>query len=241
MPASASLMLDVTGLDRAAPQVLNAGSAAGIAGGLGALLSRLGTALTAEGVNVKNIVSIFHGESAVAIIPTAHSSALVIVARTSDQARTQSELARLEVPLARLFRVPSSGAAAKAVFVDHRVAGITVHQVRLTAGLQFDYAVFNGIVAISTSSQGIAQVVANAHPLAREPSFATALGDRPKLVTSLVFANLAQLLKLGNLSGLSASATWKRLQPDLQRIGAVGLTSARGPGDSTTELSIQVK
>jgi Protein of unknown function (DUF3352) len=241
MPASASLMLDVTGLDRAAPQVLNAGSAAGIAGGIGPLLSRLGAALTSEGVNVKDIVSIFHGESAVAIIPTAHSPALVIIARTADQARTRSELARLEVPLARLFRVPSSGAAAKAVFADHRVAGATVHQVRLTAGLQFDYAVFRGIVAISTSSQGIDQVVQNAHPLARDPSFASALSGRPKLVTSLVFANLAQLLKVENLSGQSASATWNRLQPDLQRIGAVGLISAQGPSDSTTELSVQVR
>src|SRR6202012_916710 len=99
IPASASLMLDVTGLNRVIPQVLNAGSAAGIAGGIGPLLSRLGSALTAEGVNVKDIVSIFDGESAVAIIPTAHAPALVIIARPSNQARAQSELAQLDAPL----------------------------------------------------------------------------------------------------------------------------------------------
>ena len=45
MPAGASLMLDVSGLDRVAPQVLNAGSSAGVAGGIGPLLTRLGAAL----------------------------------------------------------------------------------------------------------------------------------------------------------------------------------------------------
>ena len=33
MPTGSILMLDVTGLDRVAPAVLNAGSAAGVAGG----------------------------------------------------------------------------------------------------------------------------------------------------------------------------------------------------------------
>ncbi len=69
MPAGSILMLDVTGLDRVAPHVLNAGASAGVAGGLGPLLSRLGGALGSEGINVSNIVSIFDRETAVAIVP----------------------------------------------------------------------------------------------------------------------------------------------------------------------------
>ena len=49
MPAGSILMLDVTGLDRIAPRVLNAGATAGVAGGLGPLLSRLGAALRRGG------------------------------------------------------------------------------------------------------------------------------------------------------------------------------------------------
>jgi hypothetical protein len=241
VPASATLMLDVTGLDRVAPQVLNAGSAAGIAGGIGPLLSRLGAALTSAGANVKDIVSIFHGESAVAIVPTAQSPALVIVARTTNPARARSELARLEVPLAQLFRVPSGSSGSAPAFTGRRVDGIVVRQLRLTPRLQFDYAVFRGMVVVSTSLQGIAEVARNAHPLARDPAFATALAGRPKLVTSLVFANLARLLSAGQLTALTGSATLSRLLPDLQRIGAVGLSSSRGPSDATTELSVQVK
>jgi hypothetical protein len=213
----------------------------GITGGIGPVLSRLGSALAAEGVNVKDIVSIFQGETAVAIVPTAHTPALVIIARTGDPTRAQSELGQLEAPLAKLFRVATGSSGSGLAFKDRRIAGVTVHQLGLTPGFQFDYAVFRGMVVISTSLRGMTQVIDNSHPLAGGSSFTTALGSRPRLVTSLVFANLAQLLKVGNLTSLTGSSTWNRIQPALQRIGAVGLTSSRGPDDSTTELSIQVK
>src|ERR1019366_1758321 len=66
MPTGSILMLDVVGLDRLAPSVLNAGAVAGVAGGIGPLLSRLGSALASEGVNVHDLTSIFSGETAVA-------------------------------------------------------------------------------------------------------------------------------------------------------------------------------
>lgn len=241
MPAGATLMLDVTGLDRAAPQVLNAGSAAGIAGGIGALLSRLGAALRSEGVNVSALVSIFHGESGVAIVPGGKSPALLVVARTSDQKRTQDELAQLEAPLAQLFASPSKSSSSEPVFSDRQVSGVTVHQLLLTTGFQLDYAVFRGLVVISTSLQGIADVAGQTHPLSRDPGFVAALGSRPRLVTSMVFADLGQLLGVGKITGLTGSPTYTRLQPDLQKIGAVGLTSTRTADDSTTDLTIQVK
>jgi hypothetical protein len=239
MPTAASLMLDVTGLDRVAPQVLNAGSAAGIAGGLGPLLSRLGSALVSEGVNVKDLVSIFHGESAVAIVGSGQTPTLVVAARTANQARTQTELAQLQAPLAQLFSSPSKSSSSVPVFNDRQVAGITAHQLALATGFQLDYAVFRGLVVISTSLQGIAAVAQQSHPLSRNPDFNATLGDRPSLVTSLVFADLAQLLSVGQQTGLGS--TYSRLQPDLQRITAVGLTSARGKDESTTQVAVKVK
>ena len=55
-------MLDLTGLDRAAPQLLGAGAAAGIGATIGPLLSRLGAALSAEGVNVPQLLSLFRDQ-----------------------------------------------------------------------------------------------------------------------------------------------------------------------------------
>ena len=239
MPTGSILMLDVNGLDRVAPQVLNAGAAAGVAGGIGPLLSRLGSALAAEGVNVHDIVSIFHGETAVAIVPHAQTPTLVIVARTADQARTRSELAQLQIPLAQLFK-PASGSAAIPGFNDRQVGSVTAHELPLANGLQLDYAVSNGVVMISTSLEGIAAVAQRSHPLATDPSFRVALGHRPPTVTSLVYLDFGRLLTLGEQTGLTSSARFKALRSDLEKIQAVGLSSTRAPGESTAQLSIRI-
>jgi hypothetical protein len=241
LPAGATLALDVSGLDHVAPQVLNAGSAAGIAGGLGPLISRLGTALVAEGVKVSDLVSIFHGESAIAILGSGRASTLVVVARTSDAARSESELARVQAPLQRLFRLPSPKDGASPHFVTRTVAGVTDHQIQLTTALQLNYAVFNGLVVISTGQSGIAAVAQRGHRLSADPSFTQVLGTRPAQVTSLVYASLGTLLHLSSAASASSTSLITRLAPDLQHIGAAGLSSTRTGNDATTDLTLQIR
>ncbi len=239
MPARASLMLDVSGLDRVAPRVLNAGSSAGVAGGIGPLLSRLGTALASEGVNVADVVSIFHREAAVAVVPHGQTPTLVIVARTANPARTRTELAALEAPLAQLFAPTAKDSASAPVFNDLTVAGVTAHQLALASGLQLDYAVFRGLVVISTSQQGISAVAQRTRStLAATTAFRAVLGDRPSRVTALVYADLGKLLPVGSSTGLTS--TLAAVTDDLKRVGAVGLSSTRGASDSTAQLTIQV-
>jgi hypothetical protein len=240
MPATSSLLLDVADLDKVAPQVLNAGSAAGLAGGIGPLLGRLGSALKSEGVNVSDLVSIFHREAALAIVGGGKSPTLVIVARTADESRTQHELAALEAPLAQLFSTPGKNQRSEPVFNDRTVAGITAHQLQLASGFQLDYAVFHGLVVISTSLQGIQDVARQSSPLSRDPAFAAVLGAAPRQVTSLVFANLATLIGATQQSGVTGTLA-ARLMPDLQRVSGVGLTSTRAGSESTTQVTVQVK
>ena len=243
MPAGSSLMLDVTGLDHVAPRVLDAGASAGVAGGIGPLLSRLGTALKSEGVNVADIVSIFDREAAVAIVPNGSSPTLVIVARTPDQARTQTELAQLEVPLAQLFAPAGKSSQSAPVFNDRTVDGVTAHQLALTTGLQLDYAVFHGLVVIATGLPGIAAVAQGGHTLAADPAFRAVLGARPRRVTSLVYADPGQLLNLGSSTGLTGSTTITAVESELRKIAAIGLVSAvtgTSNTDSTTQVTLQV-
>jgi Protein of unknown function (DUF3352) len=241
MPSGSILVLDVAGLDRVAPQVLNAGAAAGVAGGLGPLLSRLGTALAAEGVNVHDLVSIFHGETAVAILPHARAPVLVIVARTANQLRTATELAQLQIPLAQLFRSPNASAASQQnLFNDQQVGGITAHQLALANGLQLDYAVAHGLVIISTSLDGIAAVAQRARTLAAEPAFRSVLGTRPARVTSLVFLDFVRLLSLGEQTGLTSSARFEALRGDLEKIQAVGLSATHTATESSATINMRV-
>ncbi len=241
MPASSSLLLDVADLDKVAPQVLNAGSAAGLAGGIGPLLSRLGSALRSEGVDVSDLISIFHREAAVAIVGSGKAPTLVIVARTPDQTRTQHELAQLEAPLAQLFSTPGKSQSSVPVFNDRQLAGVTVHQLQLATGFQLDYAVFHGLVVISTSLAGIQDVAQQTRPLSRDPAFTSVLGSAPRRLTSLVFASLASLIGATQQTGVTTGSLSARLTPDLQRITGVGLTSTRGASDSTTQVTVAVK
>ncbi len=243
LPANATLMFDVSDLARAAPELLSAGTTAGIAGQVGPLLRRLGAALAAEGVNVHSLDSIFAGETAVLITPPgplSTSPSLAIVARTSNPAQTRTTLASLEVPLAQLFPAPNAGPGQAPEFDDVQIAGITAHELSLTTGLKIDYAVADGLVVVSTSRSGIAAVLGSRRSLASQSEFQTALDGRPQRVSSLLFLDFSQLLSLGEQTGLARSAGSGALTPDLQSIRAVGMDSTSGEADTTAELFLQI-
>lgn len=248
IPSGSMLLLDVTGLDKIASHMLQAGAAGGVVRNLGPLLSRLGSALQSEGVDVKGIASLFDGETAVAIGPatktpkkgTTGSPPLIIVTRTSNESHTATQLANLEVPLSQLFPAPASGSGQVPQFTDHLIDGVTAHQLSLAPGLQLDYAVFRGLVVISTSLNGIGAVVSHARSLADQPSYSAALSSSPGQVSSLVFLDFNQLLSLAEQTGLFRGTRYRLLRPDLEKVRAVGLTSTRGEADSTAELFLQI-
>ncbi len=93
---------------------------------------------------------------------------------------------------------------------------------------------------ISSSLDGIAAVVHHEHAIAQEHEFSSAMAGNPQRVTSLLFLDFSQLLSLGEQTGISRSAALTALQPDLQRIRAVGLSSTSGEDDSTAELTLQI-
>ncbi len=247
LPAGSSLLLDVDGLARAAPVVLSATAAVGVAPRIGPLLQRLGTALKSQGVDLGQALSLFAGETAVAITPAPRvaapagsGSALVIVARTAHQDLARALLAGLEGPLAQLFPPPANGPGQAPEWNDVQVAGVSAHQLAIAPGLELDYAVFRGLVVVSTSLRGIAAIAHHGRPLADRPAYLAALGQGPRRVTSLLFANFSQLLNLAEQMGLTRGAQLSPLRPDLERIRTLGLVSSRGEADTTAELILQI-
>jgi hypothetical protein len=162
------------------------------------------------------------------------------VAKTQHEDQARTAMAALEAPLSQLFKPPSSGPGQATVFSDRNVAGITAHHLALAPGLEFDYAVFDGKVVISTSLAGIAAVRNPGRALQDDKRYKLTLGDRPSRVTSLLFLDFSQLLTLGEQTGLTSGARYRTLRPDLQRIRAVGLSSSSGETDSTAELFLQI-
>ena len=240
VPAGSVLMLDVARLDRVAPRILSAGAAGGVAGQVGPLLQRLGRALASEGVNVAGLLALFDGETAVTITSGASKPALLIVARTAHEQQVRTQLAGLEIPLQQLFPPAAAGPGQAPSFTDRQVAGVTIHRLALAPGLELDYAINNGFLLVSTGAGAIASAVQHPRGLAADPTYRAALPAVPEKVTSLLFLDFSQLLSLGEQTGLTKSAQFRTLRPDLQRIRAVGLTSTRGEADSTAELFLQI-
>jgi hypothetical protein len=239
LPSGSELMLDTGGLDRAAPGLLSALATGGIAGNVGPLLYRVGSALASEGVSVRNVLSLFDGETAVAIAPGA-SPALLIVARVRNQAAARTELAALEGPVTALFSPTGSAGGQVPELADHEVAGATVHEVQLGPGLQLDYTVTDGLVVVSTSLAAIDGVAQRSRSLSGDAGYKATLPDQPERLTSLVFLDLNRLLQLAEQTGLTSGARTRELLPDLSKIRAIGLSSTSGDRDTTTEMNVEI-
>jgi hypothetical protein len=107
-------------------------------------------------------------------------------------------------------------------------------------GLQLDYAVFDGLVVVSTSLNGIAEIARIGHSLAADAAYRRAFRDRPAHVTSLLFLDFSQLLSLAEQTGLVRGSRLGRLGPDLAQIKAIGASSTSGEADTTAELFLEI-
>jgi hypothetical protein len=56
----------------------------------------------------------------------------------------------------------------------------------------------------------------------------------------MVYVDLAQLLTLGEQTGLTSSARFRAILGDLDKVRAIGLSSTRAPGETTATLSVRV-
>jgi hypothetical protein len=242
VPASALGVVELNGLGHTAGRLLGLGSASRAGGQIGSLVSRLGTGLASEGIDVGQITKLFDRQTAVALLSplSGGSPSLVLLTRSENPTRDRTTLAALEAPLAQLFPPPGSGPGKAATFSDVIVDGSLVHQLALNPGLQIDYAVIRNLVVVSTSLDGIRQIIRPHRPLADTGAFTQAFADRPAKITSLLFLDLSQLLSIGEQSGLLRSVQRSALHKDLLQIRTVALTSTGGEAETTAELSLQI-
>jgi hypothetical protein len=164
----------------------------------------------------------------------------VLVTRTSHPDQARAILAGLEGPLRQVFDPPADGPGQVPTVRDATVAGVPVRVLSLAPGFELVYAVSQGLVVLSSGTGGVAGVLAHAHALRDTRDFRSALGHHPSRVTSLVFFDLSQLLRLGERSGLIDSTREATLWSALENIRSVGLASWRGANDTTTQVQLQI-
>jgi hypothetical protein len=238
--APAVAFLDATGLDRRLPGLLALARSSSLTAGLGPLLGRIAAALRGAGVDLRrDVAPLVAGETAVILTPNQPLPTLTMVARTSDEARARTMLASLQGPLARVLGAATAGSGTVPTFTQHVVAGAVAYRLRINPALEVDYAVANGRIVVSTSLNGIAAAMGGKGSLAGDSKFRSVIGG-PKRVTSVLFLDLDQLLRLGAQTGLDQDPQFLAVRKDLRRVHAVGLTASSGEAQTTAELSLQI-
>ncbi|MCW3014042.1 MAG: hypothetical protein JWO02_1134 [Solirubrobacterales bacterium] len=224
VPDRAFAFLGLTGLSGAAGRLL------GLAGPQTAQLAPL---LARAGKDLNPLLGLFSGEVAVTITADTPTPILTLITKTKNPGAARATLARAQQPVARLL-APSSGA----VPAWRAVGG--GFQLRPTAGVELDYAVVGDLVVVSTRAAGIAAVRDRKATLPQTDAWRVSMGNTQKPVSSLVFLDFNQLLRLGEQTGLNDSKQYLAVKDDLQRLKSVSARSSSDGDESTVELFLSL-
>jgi hypothetical protein len=222
--------LGVSGLSTALNRVL-AATGPGTAG-IGQLLKRAGTQLDKQsgGRLTKQVLDVLKGEVAITLTSALPAPVLTITAHAKKD--TAATLSQLEPPIARLL-------GKNARFRTANVAGQSAHVLK-AGGLTLAYAVFNGKLVISTGTAGIAGIARGGKQLDTAATFKAVSGDTPSRVSSLLFLDFTELLRLGEQTGLGDSRAYQSVREDLQKVRAVGAWSSGAGDESTAEINLSI-
>ena len=241
VPADAILSLSVRGLDTALNRLL------GLAGGgadLGGLLAQASTALAAKsGGSLKSgLLQLLGREAVVAITPSLPAPTLTLITKTDDEDATAKAMASLRPTVARsLAQKNAAGKRVAATWTQKPLPGGTRAWVLPFAkGAELDYAIFDGLLVVSTKVAGLRAVQAGKDDVTDTAAWKSVLGNLSKPVNSLVFLDFNQLLRLGEQTGLNDSRSYQKVRDDLRHIAAVGLTATSSAGESTAEINLQI-
>ncbi|UUY02076.1 DUF3352 domain-containing protein [Svornostia abyssi] len=96
--------------------------------------------------------------------------------------------------------------------------------------------VVDGRVIVSTSAAGLSAAKDPDPPLSGTEIFKKTVGDSDNGVSSLLFLDFTQLLRLGEQTGLRDNREYLAVAPDLEKVQAVGVSSTAEEGSSTSEI-----
>lgn len=131
------------------------------------------------------------GQAALVAEPTDGVPFASLIVDDVDEERASQALARLQRPVLRALG--TAGGARVLRFEESEVDGVAVRSVQVSPTVNLSYAVFDGMLVLSTDPAGIARVRADGDSLADSDAYERATGDLPDRVSALVFVNLDEL------------------------------------------------
>ena len=170
-------------------------------------------------------------EAALTVDAAGAAPVITLTARTSDAALTREALARLQAPLAAVLGTGTGAFEAR----DGGAFSLPV-----TAALQPSYAVTGDVVVASTAESGLEQMRVAPRGVALEPALRSVSDRAGGRVEALAFADLRQLLSLGERTGLTSGPAVPALREDLRVVRAAGAVAWREESDSTAEIFLEI-
>lgn len=193
---------------------------------VGSLLRRGGTSLDALGDLGR--------ESAVVVGPSPEGPAVTVLSRMRDPRRARAAMAGVEPALARALGAPPGVG-----WGDARLAGRPARTIVVAPGRELTWVLEGDVLAVSTARAALA-VPGRGGGLASSPAFRRTAGTLPRRVTSLVFLEPNQVLRLGEGTGQGPGAALGGVRADLARVRALGAHVTGGGTVSTVELSLWI-
>ena len=225
VPATAAAFLDLPGAD-ALVSLLERGGAAGAVNGVRTALPQL------AGVDLdRDVLGPLGHEAALTLTARGATPVITLTAETDDPALTREALARLQEPLTDELAPNSPG--------FRSLEGDAV-SLAVTPQLEPSYVVAGNILIASTHRSGLAQRTLARRGLAQELTLRGVSEEAGGRIEALAFADLRQLLALGERTGLDLGPGFPATRDDLRQVRAAGAVVRREETDSTAELFLEI-
>jgi hypothetical protein len=224
-PAAAAAFLDAPGAD-ALVTLLERGGAGSLLAGVRAALPEL------AGLDLdRDVLGPLAAEAAVTLTTRGATPVFTLTARSDNPALTREALARLQEPLAEQLTGDARGFKA----LDDNAYTLPVNR-----ALEPSYAIDGNVLIASTAASGLSQRTLAQRGLARELVLREVANQAGGRIEALAFADLRQLLALGERTGLDLGPGFPAVRDDLRQVRAAGAVVRREESDSTAELFLEI-
>ena len=175
------------------------------------------------------------GESATVVVPGQDGPVVTLLSRVKDPGRVRAAMTALEPGLLRL-----TGAPDPAAWTDAAPAGLRARTIADAPGQGISWALDGQTLIVSGSLDGISAIQADGPRLSEAKGFRAVTGNTGNPITSLVFLDPNQLLRLGADAGLGPAGALQGSRRDLAKVRAIGVTTTTASRESTVDLSLWI-
>jgi hypothetical protein len=141
----------------------------------------------------------------------------------------------IEADLATL--VSACGAA---TLTDASPGGLRARTLADAPGRSLSWAIDGNTLIVSTALDGISSITGGGPRLGNARGLEAVTGNPRKPITSLVFLDPNQLLRLGADTGIGPAGALEGSRRDLAKVRAVGVTTTGSSRESTVDLSLWI-